>query len=105
MTTNTHVDYRPDRLGTATLLRSREMAALVTEAAEEAKRHAEQIAPRDTGHYAASFRVETTHRGGPHHDRAEARLINDAGYAWAVEFVNGDRVLGRAAEFIEHATP
>lgn len=99
------VDYRPDTRGTGTVLRTSEMVAVVTGAAEKAKAYAEKISPRRTGRYAAAFRIETTRRGGPHRDRAEARLVNDTEYAWAVEFVNGDRVLGRAADFISRTEP
>src|SRR5688500_16048447 len=95
------VNYKPDRRGTGQLLRTAEMEQLVRSAAEKAKAYAEKIAPRDTGRYANSFEVESTRRGGPHSDRAEARLVNTADYAWAVEFVNGDRVLGKAADHIE----
>jgi hypothetical protein len=97
------VNYRPNRPGTGQLLRTEEMEQLVARAANKAKAHAEKIAPRDTGRYAASFEVESTRRGGPNSDRAEAHLINTANHAWAVEFVNGDRVLGKAADHIEHA--
>lgn len=100
------IDYQPNTRGTGTLLRTSEMAAVVTGAAEKAKAYAEQISPRCTGRYAASFRVETTRRGGPRRDRVEARLINDTSYAWAVEFVNHNgRVLGRVVDFIERTEP
>lgn len=103
MAKKTRVDYRPNRPGTGELLRTAEMEAVLAAAAERGKAYAEQISPRDTGRYASSFRVETTRRGGPNSDRAEARIVNTAEHAGAVEYVNSNgRVLGRTAEHIEH---
>ncbi|MCO6011416.1 hypothetical protein NE236_41350 [Actinoallomurus purpureus] len=97
------IDYQPDIRGTNELMNSPEMLALVTAAAEKGKEHAISISPRRTGTYAGSFRVEANVKGGPRHDRAEARLVNDSGHAADVEFKNrgGERVLGRTVDYIE----
>lgn len=57
--------------------------------AERGKAYAEQIAPVDTGQYAASFEVESGTHGGIHGDRAWALLSNSDPAAPYVEFGNG----------------
>jgi hypothetical protein len=97
------IDYRPNIRGTNKLMTSPEMVALMAAAAKKGEGYAQSISPRQTGEYAESFRVETTAKGGPRHNRAEARLINDSAHAAAVEWQNngGERVLGRTVDFIE----
>lgn len=69
--------------------------------AEEVRRRAVGYAPEHSGVYKQSFRIESTRRGGVRGDRAEARVINSAPHAAAVEWGNARtpryRPLGRAA--------
>jgi len=96
------VRYEPDYAGLGRVMRSREMRAMLEIRTLRGKAFAESIAPRDTGDYARSFRVESSARGeGRWADRAEARLINFSDHATLVEWVNGDRVLGRTVDVIE----
>jgi hypothetical protein len=97
------IRYVPDRAGTNELMTSPKMLAGMVAAAEKGRAFAESISPRATGEYARSFTIESTRRGGPSRDRAEARLVNTAPHAAAVEWVNngGERVLGRTVDFIE----
>jgi hypothetical protein len=92
--------------GTNELMNGAEMVAVLRAAAEDGALYAAGIAPRDTGEYAESFRVESSTKAGPKHDRAEARLVNDSDHARQVEFVNngGERVLGRTVDHIERQT-
>lgn len=96
------IRYEPDFAGLGHVMRSHEMRAMLERRALAGKRFAESIAPRDTGDYASSFRVESSARGtGRWSDRAEARLINGSSHAALVEYANDDRVLGRAVDVIE----
>jgi hypothetical protein len=97
------VDYRPDIRGTNDLMTSPEMVALMAAAAEKGKGFAKSISPRRTGDYADSFKVETTTKGGPKHNRAEARLVNDSDHAADVEWRNhdGERILGKTVDYVE----
>lgn len=97
------VRYEPNFRETGNLLTSRRMEALMVSSAARGQAFAESIAPRDSGEYARSFTIESTTRGGPRRDRAEARLVNVAEYAGMVEWVNngGERVLGRTVDVIE----
>lgn len=90
------IQYRPDRQGMRRLMQSPGVAKAMRQAAENAKRYAESIAPRGTGEYAKSFEVETRIVG----DRQTAVLYNTAPYATALEVRH--RVLGRAGD---HARP
>jgi len=78
------------------LASTREMQGAVETNAERGWEHAQSIAPKDSGHYADSFRVEAAPG-----KTAAARLVNDADYAAHVEWKNGDHVLSRTADFIE----
>ena len=97
------IRYEKDIRGTNELMTSPEMLAVMVAAAEAGKEFAERVSPRRTGDYAGSFRIETDLRGGPQHNRAEARLVNDSDHAAAVEWLNhgGERVLGRTVDVIE----
>lgn len=88
--------YVPNRQQMRRLMQSPDMARAMRRAAENAQKHAEGIAPRDTGNYAGSFEVETRVVG----DRQTAVLYNTAPYAAALEARL--RILGRAAD---HAKP
>lgn len=88
--------YVPNRREMRKLMQSRDIAKLTQQAAENGKRFAESIAPRDTGDYANGFDVETRVVG----DRATSVLLNRVRYATVIEV--RDRVLGRAAD---HAKP
>lgn len=97
------IDYQPDIRGTNDLMTSPEMVALMAAAAEKGKEFAKSISPRRTGDYVDSFKVETTAKGGPKRNRAEARLVNDSDHATDVEWINhgGERILGKTVDFIE----
>lgn len=90
------VRYQPNRREMRRLMQSADVARLCEQAAENAKGYAESIAPRDSGEYARSFKVETRIVG----DRQTAVLSNTAPYATVLEVKH--RVLGRAAD---HAKP
>jgi hypothetical protein len=98
------IRYDKNLDGTNELMNSPEMLAVLRAAAEDGAQYAASIAPRETGEYASSFRVETSTKSGPKRDRGEARLVNDSDHARQVEFVNqgGHRVLGRTVDHIEH---
>lgn len=95
--------------GIGEMLRSAEMEAEMRRRAEQAMTFAVAIAPvgdprkdRHPGRYKASFRVQSTRRGGVRHDRASATLVNDAPEAAMVEYGNRNvaqhRVLGKAID-------
>jgi HK97 gp10 family phage protein len=94
--------FRPNRKGIGQMLRSPQMEAAMRARAQRIKEKAQADAPVDSGTYAASFEVDSTREGGVHGDRAEARVINTAPHAVAVEFgtstTPAHRTLGRAAE-------
>ncbi|PRX95573.1 HK97 gp10 family phage protein [Allonocardiopsis opalescens] len=87
--------YGQDIRKTRKLMRSPEMQALLGEIAEQGRRYAESISPRDSGTYATAFTVEA----GAADDRAEAVLRNTAPYAPQVEIRH--RVLGRTVDRLE----
>lgn len=84
-------DFKPNHSGLGEVLRSAEMEAMLVAKAEHVKAIAEAdaqtlVGPGIPTHYKDRFRVESTRRGGAHHDRAEARVVNDDEQALAVEF-------------------
>ena len=93
------VRYRPDLKGTREVMRSPAMQRMVGAAAEKGKAFVEANAPRDSGAYVRSLRVDVE----VGRTRAHAVLVADIGYATAVELVNhgGERLLGRAVDVIE----
>lgn len=93
------VSYRPDRKGVRNLMRSGEMQRMVEAAGEKGKAFVEASAPRDTGAYVRSLRVDVE----VGKDRARALLVADVNHAVLVELVNngGERLLGRAVDIIE----
>lgn len=93
--------YKPDHKGMKELANSRDMSKAMQQVAEVGKQWAEGQAPRDSGEYAAGFRVApTTVRGGRRgEDRAGARLANDAPHAAAVERRTG--ILSRSVNIME----
>jgi hypothetical protein len=93
------IRYRQNRAGTRKIMTGEQMAEVMKKRAEAALPYAQNISPERSGAYKAAFRVETTRRGGPRGDRAEARLINDSVYAPAVE--RRHHVLGRTVDQIE----
>jgi hypothetical protein len=101
------VTFQPNYDGIGQMLRSREMEAEMLRRAEQGKAFAEAIAPfdehsKDGTHYKDAFRVESTTEGGIHHDRTEAKLINDDRAAFFVEFgtktTPRHRTLGRSLD-------
>lgn len=95
------VRYQPDYAGTGQLMRSIEMLAVMEHIAEGGANYARVIAPRETGEYADSITVDSTRRGGPHKDRAEARIVADSDHAAYVEWQDGYHVLERTLAFLE----
>jgi hypothetical protein len=97
------IDYRPNIRGTRKLMTGPEMVALMAAAAEKGRGFAESISPVDNGEYINAFKVETTAKGGPRRNRAEARLVNESDHASDVEWINhgGERILGKTVDFIE----
>lgn len=93
------VRYRPDLKGTREVMRSPAMQRMVKAAAEKGKTFVEAIAPRDSGAYVRSLRVEVT----VGKTRARAILVADVDHAIAVELFNhgGERPLGQAIDVIE----
>ena len=95
------MDYKPDRAGIARLLREeRELGAALRIQAEKGAAAARAVAPRQSGDYVRSIRVEdagTTSRG-----RSTARqtvdIVAEIAYAADVEFRRGsNRPLSGAA--------
>ncbi|MFG2001686.1 hypothetical protein ACGFNU_21300 [Spirillospora sp. NPDC048911] len=97
------VRYEPNIPGLGRIMRSRGMQAMLSGEAQRGRQYAEVIAPRDTGDYAASFRVTSASRGsGRWSDRAAGYLYNDSDHALAVEFQDDYRTLGIVADIIEN---
>lgn len=105
------VKYVPNPAFVPAMSRSPQLSVAMSQAAQRGLRWAQAHAPRDTGTYAQSFRVEpavVTVHGKPANG---ARLVNDAtrtrgsapyGYAFAVEYGRGAKhVLQRAVDAIE----
>jgi hypothetical protein len=92
--------FRGNYKGVGQMLRSRQMQEEMRQRAEDVKNKAVALAPRDTGSYVSSFRVETGVRGGSK-PRAQAKVINDDSAApyveWGTARTPRFRVLGRAA--------
>lgn len=92
--------FRGNYKGIGEILRSAQMQTEMAQRAEKVKAKAETLAPRHTGQYAASFRVETGIRAGDK-PRAESKVINDDAAAVYVEYGTSrtprHRVMGRAA--------
>lgn len=97
------VRYEPDFAGLGKIMTSKRMEAMLKGETQRGKQYAEVIAPRDTGDYAASFRVASSSRGtGRWSDRAAAYLYNDSDHAAVVEFQDDYRTLGIVADIIEN---
>lgn len=99
--------FKPNSKGIGSMLRSQKMEREMVNRAGLVQGYGEAIAPRDTGEYAASFRIESGTDNSPVRlgtsDRAWAMVRNFARHAAAVEFGNrqvgeGQRVLGRAVD-------
>lgn len=76
--------------GIGALLNSPRMVAEMRRRAEKVAARAAATAPRDTGEYAAGFRVESGTHGGINNDRAYGRVVNDVDHARFVEFGTSD---------------
>jgi hypothetical protein len=98
-------EYRPDHKGIGQLLVSSDMHKLVADRARAGMAYAISISPDAPPYgegYIANFHVETgltSKEGGS--PRAAARLVNTSDHALAVEFANGERILGRTVDHIE----
>lgn len=68
--------YRASYRGIGEMLRSPRMESEMRRRAERVRVQAAATARRDTGQYAASFRVLSGRRGGFKRDRAFGRVIN-----------------------------
>jgi hypothetical protein len=92
--------YRQNTKAFAKVLVSKQMQDAMKDRAEQVQQRAEGIAPRDTGDYGSSFRVEVGVREGPK-PRAVAKVVNDnpaAPYVeWGTSRTPRYRVMGRAA--------
>lgn len=97
------VRYDKNIAGLGKIMTSQRMARFLEGEARKGKAFAESIAPIDTGDYKASFRTASSTRGtGKRVDRAVGYLYNDSDHALAVEYQNGNRVLGHTVDAIEH---
>ncbi len=94
------VRFRANYKGIGLILKSPQMQREMTARAEKIKARAESLAPRDTGSYASSFKVETYIREGKT-TRAVAKVINSSNHAayveWGTSRTPRYRVMGRAA--------
>lgn len=96
--------------GIGEMLRSDFMVAEMERRAEKVLTVAESTAPVDEagphpGRYKGAFSIASTKQGGTRHNRAEARVINDAPEAPYVEY--GTRTTPKHATLrraLEHAT-
>jgi hypothetical protein len=97
------IRYDKDIQGTNEIMNGSLMVSVMLSAAHRGKDYAVAIAPKHTGHYAASFVTEAHDHGGPRSDRAEATLANTADYAADVEWRNhgGEHILAKTADWIE----
>lgn len=99
--------FRPNNKGIGLILRSAKMKREMEVRARLIEAHAKEVAPRDTGEYLESFKVESGTENSPiklgRGDRAWAVVKNTSPHAAAVEFGNkhvgdGQRILGQAAD-------
>ncbi|TDD54587.1 HK97 gp10 family phage protein [Nonomuraea terrae] len=92
--------FRGNYKGVGRLLASKQMQDEMESRAKRLQSACEADAPRDTGAYSQSFRVETGVRQG-RTPRAESKVINDdpaAPYVeWGTSRTPRHRVMGRAA--------
>lgn len=97
--------FTPNPAGIQAMASSEWMQERMRKRAEAGRRYAHQIAPRRTGNYAASFKIETGVKDG----RAYALLYNDVRswtdgypYSLALEFgtkyMRAQRILGRCLD-------
>jgi hypothetical protein len=91
------VRYKPDYKGTGELMNGPEMQAVMREVALAGMASAVAAAPVRTGDYKSRFRVTVEAHGGVHHDRAEARIVNDSDHSVLVEWVDDYHTLRDAA--------
>jgi hypothetical protein len=101
--------YEANYAGIGQLMRSDEMVAVVADVGAKALAYAQEISPvghgRDPhpGMYKAAWRMETSSAGGPHHDRAEARILNDALDEVLADVVDGHDVPAKVIAYIEES--
>ena len=98
--------YAPDRDGVRALLLSDRMETVCVAAASAGKKHAERIAPRESGAYARSFKVLPVGipGRGRFSPRAGAILINESGHAANVEWggrAGGHKVLTKTRDYLK----
>lgn len=101
--------YRRDEAGVVALLCGPEMRAALLAVVQEGKKHAEGIAPRQTGRYAGNFETSTEIVREGRNKRAQANLENVTPYAASLEWgtaagpgrgggAKPQRILGRTQE-------
>jgi hypothetical protein len=101
--------YESNYEGIGQLMRSDEMLAIVSEVGQKALDYAQDISPvghgRDPhpGMYRSAWRMETSRAGGPSHDRAEARIINDALDEVLADVVDGYDVPAKVIAYLEES--
>lgn len=95
------VRYVANYAGLGEMLRAGYMLDAMVRHAERIEDIAIAIAPVDSGDYVEKFRIIPTTHGGPHADRAQARVENFSDHANFVEFgtsrYQGQHVLLTAA--------
>lgn len=97
------VRYNPDIKGIGELMRGPEMRTLMNLRALGGLEYARALAAAHvrTGDYERSLHTESITRGGPHKDRAEARIVADSDHAVLVEWYDDLHILARTAAAIE----
>ncbi|MGQ0774550.1 MAG: HK97 gp10 family phage protein [Pseudonocardiales bacterium] len=78
--------YDPSHAGLAKLLTSPEMRRAMFQAAAHGADAARRVAPRRTGRYRRSIRLDGGGIGGRKHDRIEVHIVADVEYAAVLEF-------------------
>jgi hypothetical protein len=81
--------YTQDYRGMGQLLRCDFISAEMYRRAEKVMAAAQAAAPYDptsTTHYRDAFHIQLNDRGGNHHDRAVASVVNDDAAAFFIEF-------------------
>lgn len=78
--------FKASFVGIGRMIRSPRMESEMRRRAERVRQQAAASAPRDTGQYAASFRVLSGRYGGAKHDRAFGRVVNADAAAPYVEW-------------------
>lgn len=96
--------FELNKLGVSEVANGQDIRREMRRRADNAASWVRANAPRDSGDFADSLRVEDVARGGPKRDRAEVRLVADSDHAVYVEYGaygrDGEHLLTRAADFV-----